>query len=338
MTIKDIARLCGVSVSTVSRVLNDRPDVSPAVRGKVLEAVRTSNYVPNNSARDLVRSTSDAIGLVVRGVSNPFYADIIKVMEREIEAAGYTMVMQQIGTDDDEVKRGAIMEREKKLLGIIFLGGRSDYTAAELASVNVPFVCCAYTNSFGNLAEDEYSSVSIEDVEAARSAVDRLCALGHRRIAALVCDTHDRSISELRYLGYARSLAEHGLMPDERLVACAGSFEMRDAYEAMSALIESGADFSAVFTIADAMAVAAMKALADHGRRVPEDCSVIAIDGIPVSEYVCPTLTTLCQPGGEMGGESVRILVDMIEGRGGNCHRRLATTFRAGGSVGAPSV
>ena len=113
MTIKDIARLCGVSVSTVSRVLNDRPDVSPAVREAVLEAVRASNYVPNNSARALVKTSSDAIGLVVRGVSNPFYSDIIKAIGREVDAAGFTMVMQQIAANEDEIVRGALMEREK---------------------------------------------------------------------------------------------------------------------------------------------------------------------------------------------------------------------------------
>ena len=155
MTIKDIARQCGVSVSTVSRVLNDRPDVSPAVRAAVLEAVRSSNYVPNNSARDLVKVTSDAVGIIVRGVSNPFYADIIKTVEREIDAAGYTMVMQQIGTAEDEIARGAIMEREKKLRGIIFLGGRSDCTPEDMGTVTVPFVCCSFTNSFGTLSKSE---------------------------------------------------------------------------------------------------------------------------------------------------------------------------------------
>ena len=111
MTIKDIARQCGVSVSTVSRVLNDRPDVSPENRRKVLSAIQQSNYIPNNTARDLVKTKSDAIGLVVRGVSNPFYTDIIRVIEEQVTARGYTLVMQQIGTCDDEVKRGAMMER-----------------------------------------------------------------------------------------------------------------------------------------------------------------------------------------------------------------------------------
>lgn len=335
MTIKDIARQCGVSVSTVSRVLNDRPDVSPAVRAAVLEAVRSSNYVPNNSARDLVKVTSDAVGLIVRGVSNPFYTDIIKAVEREIDAAGYTMVMQQIGIAEDEIARGALMEREKKLRGIIFLGGRSDCTPEDLGTITVPFVCCSFTNSFGTLSKSEYSSVSIEDVETAHRAVRELHRLGHRRIAALVSATDDRSISELRYHGYARALREFGLEPEPELVACAGSFGMHDAYAATQRLLDSGAEFTAIFAISDMMAIAAIKALEDRGRSVPESCSVIAIDGLELSEFTRPTLTTLCQPRERMGAESVRILMEMIEGRGGNRQVLLKPELRPGGSVRA---
>ena len=335
MTIKDIARQCGVSVSTVSRVLNDRPDVSPAVRAAVLEAVRSSNYVPNNSARDLVKVTSDAVGLIVRGVSNPFYTDIIKAVEREIDAAGYTMVMQQIGIAEDEIARGALMEREKKLRGIIFLGGRSDCTPEDLGTITVPFVCCSFTNSFGTLSKSEYSSVSIEDVETAHRAVRELHRLGHRRIAALVSATDDRSISELRYHGYARALREFGLEPEPELVACAGSFGMHDAYAATQRLLDSGAEFTAIFAISDMMAIAAIKALEDRGRSVPESCSVVAIDGLELSEFTRPTLTTLCQPRERMGAESVRILMEMIEGRGGNRQVLLEPELRPGGSVRA---
>ena len=333
MTIKDIARECGVSVSTVSRVLNERPDVSPAVREKVLSAIAAGNYIPNNSARDLVRTHSDNIGLVVRGVGNPFYTGIITAIEHEIDAAGFTMVMQQIGTRDDEVKCGAMMERDKKLRGLIFLGGRSDYTREELASLNVPFVCCTYDNSFGTLSADSYSSVSIDDRQAAFEAVTCLCRLGHRRIAALLSERTDRSISELRYLGYQEALRSQGIAQDESLVRCADSFEMDAAYAATLALIDSGADFSALFVISDAMAVAAIKALSARGKRVPEDCSVIAIDGIEFSAYLCPTLTTLCQPVEKMGEESVRILLDVIEGRSHSQHLRVPTVFREGGSV-----
>ncbi|MBE6968898.1 MAG: LacI family transcriptional regulator [Ruminococcaceae bacterium] len=333
MTIKDIARECGVSVSTVSRVLNERPDVSPAVREKVLTAMAAGNYIPNNSARDLVRTRSDNIGLVVRGAGNPFYVGIVRAIERRINAAGFTMVMQQIGSSDDEVKCGAMMERDKKLRGLIFLGGRSDYTESELASLNIPFVCCTYDNTFGTLPEDSYSSVSIDDRAAAHSAVTHLCRLGHRRIAALISDRCDRSISELRYLGYMEALMDQGIVADERLLASAHSFEMDAAYDATLELIDSGADFSALFVISDAMAMAAIKALTQRGKRVPEDCSVIAIDGIEFSEYLCPTLTTLCQPMGDLGEESVCILLDVIEGRSAPRHLKLLTSLREGGSV-----
>ena len=246
-----------------------------------------------------------------------------------------TMVMQQIGIAEDEIARGAMMEREKKLRGLIFLGGRSDCAPEDMGTITVPFVCCSFTNSFGTLSKSEYSSVSIEDVETASRAVRELHRLGHRRIAALVAATDDRSISELRYHGYARALRECGLEPEPELVACAGSFGLHDAYAATQRLLDSGAEFTAIFAISDMMAIAAIKALEDRGRRVPESCSVIAIDGLELSEYTRPTLTTLCQPSERMGAESVRILMEMIEGRGGNRQILLEPELRPGGSVRA---
>ena len=153
MTIKDIARACGVSVSTVSRVLNNHPDVREAVRSQVLQEVERSGYIPNNSARDLVRSRSDAVGVVVRGTGNLFFSDMLKTISGELEQRGYTMVLHFIDSDADEVKAGAILEREKKLRGLLFLGGRFDYSPAELGLIGVPYVCCSYTNSFGSLNE-----------------------------------------------------------------------------------------------------------------------------------------------------------------------------------------
>lgn len=334
MTIKDIARACGVSVSTVSRVLNNRPDVSDDVRGKVLRAVEDSGYIPNNSARDLVRSRSDAIGVIVRGMGNLFFADMLKTVSREIETSGYTMVLHFIDSDADEVKAGAILEREKKLRGLIFLGGRFDYTSAELALVGVPYVCCSFTNCFGSLKEEDYASVSIDDYMTAYKAVEKLIELGHRRIAAVVPSCSDRSISELRYNGYLAALREHGIDFDSRLlVETGGCFGMAETYDGARRLVESGADFTALFALSDTTAIAAMKALEDRGVRIPEDVSVIGIDGLSVSEYVSPTLTTMIQPAEEMGRESVRILLDMLEGREKPRHLLLPARLRQGASV-----
>lgn len=334
MTIKDIAKSCGVSVSTVSRVLNQRPDVSDEVRNRVMAAVEENGYIPNNSARDLVRSRSDAIGVVVRGSGNLFFSRLLKTVSSEIEDRGYTMVLHYIDSDADEVKAGAILEREKKLRGIIFLGGRFDYTPAELSLVGVPYVCCTYTNRFGSLREDDYCSVSIDDYMTACRAVETLISLGHRRIAALVPGRADRSISELRYNGYLAALKKHGLEHDPALVReTGGCFGMEETYQGMLALLDSGTEFTAVFTLSDTAAMAAMKAISDRGLRVPEDISVIGIDGVSVSEYVTPTLTTMVQPAEEMGRESVRLLTDMLEGRGKTRHLLLETRLRTGGSV-----
>lgn len=333
MTIKDIARECGVGISTVSRVLNNRPDVSEEVRKKVLAAVEANGYIPNNSARDLVRSRSDAIGVLVRGTGNLFFSDMLKTISAEIDRYGYDMVLRFLRTDDDEVKAGAILEREKKLRGLLFLGGRFNYTPAEMSLIGVPYVCCSYTNSFGTLRESDFSSVSIDDFKTAYEAVSFLISAGHRRIAAFFDACNDHSISELRYDGYCAALEENGISVDPAFVVQTGSFEMEDGYNGMKKLIESGAEFTAAFVVSDMMAIAAMKALRDCGKRVPEDCSVIAIDGLKLSEFISPTLTAMVQPGAEIAQESVRILMDMVENGSEGVHLRPQAYLRTGGSV-----
>ena len=334
MTIKDIAKQCGVSISTVSRVLNKRPDVSPSVRERVFAVVESCGYIPNDSARDLVRSHSDAIGVITRGTGNPFFSEVLKAISREIDRAGYTMVLRQITTDADEVMTGAMLEREKKLQGLIFLGGRFDYTPDVMNRIVVPYVCCSYSSVFGSLDPASYASIAIDDHDTACRAVSHLISLGHRNIAALISSPEDRSISELRYRGYLDALSASGIPFAPELLACTnGRFDLESAYAAATALIDSGADFSAIFALSDIFGIAAMKALHDRGRRVPEDCSVIAIDGLDVSAYTIPTLTTLIQPAATMGQESVALLLDMLENGSPARHLRPEAILREGSSV-----
>lgn len=333
-SIKDIAQHCGVAISTVSRVLNNHPDVSEETRERVLSAVRDLRYIPNTSARNLVRSSSDTIALLVKGVSNPFFSKLIKTIDREITLRGYTLELHQMDTSEDELRIGAQLTNERKLIGILFLGGRFNYSPEEMALIQVPSVFCTYSNSFGTLDAGAYSSVAIDDKQAARDAVDTLVALGHRRIAILTANEDDNSISELRFQGYKDALQKHGIPFDPNLVACTGTFsDMRAIYEATSRLIRRDDSFTAIFAIADLMAIAAIKALNDHGRSVPQDCSVVAIDGLDLSEYTLPTLTTLVQPTEEMGLACARSLLDLIESPAKHRQYTFETVLRPGGSV-----
>lgn len=335
MTIKDIAKISGVSVSTVSRVLNNHPDVSEDVRHKVMAVVEEYNYIPNNSARALGQSKSDNIGLIVRGISNPFYTSIIHEIEQDIEKAGYTLVMQQIGSCDDELLAGAMMERDKRLRGLIFLGGRLDSTKDQIAGIGVPFVNCSSNNAYGTLDADSYSSVSIDDTQTAYEAVKELYKEGHRRIAVLLARPDDGSVSQIRYEGYVKALTEAGMAPDEDLIISVDSYNIADAYYGTKKWLEKGIAFDAIFAISDNLAMGAMRAMREKGIDVPGQCSIVAIDGIDVSEYMAPALSTYCQPMKELGRTSVELLIDLIEKKGKHRQIILPTIFREGGTISA---
>lgn len=333
MTIKDIARLAGVSVSTVSRVLNNHPDVSQDAKTKVMAVVEEYNYIPNTSARELGKTSSDNIGLIVRGLSNPFYTKIITAIGEKIEKAGYTLVMQQIASGDDEVMAAALMERDKKLQGVIFLGGRFDYTKNQLSAINVPYVCCSFNNKYGSLDKKEYSCVGIDDNQSAYEAVEKLYNAGHRKIAVLLPSVDDGSVSQMRYEGYERALNDFGMELDNELMIEVNSYNINDSYETTKTWLEKKADFTAIFAISDNLALGAMKALREAGYSVPQDCAIVAIDGIEVSAYMNPELTTFCQPMQEMGETAAELLTNIIEGKGGHKQVVLPTIYRTGGTL-----
>lgn len=333
MTIKDVAQASGVSVSTVSRVLNGHPDVSDAARERVLKAVRTLHYVPNKSAQDLARPQTDSIGLVVRGAENPFFIPIIGAIENACTEAGYTLVLNLIPTSDDEVVEGSELVNAKRLKGLILLGGRFDYTHEEASSIQVPFVCCSFANKFGTLRDEDYASVSIDDNATAYRATKYLIEAGHTKIAALLDNVEDHSICQLRYDGYCRAMQEAGLEIDTDLVLQTEDYSMTSGYKRMSELLERRRDFTAVFAISDTLAMAGMKAVHDAGLSCPEDISFIGIDGIEMSKFSIPTLSTLVQPKETLGERAVSILVSLLEGRSNTRHVQLDTQLRSGGTV-----
>lgn len=333
VTIKDIAKKAGVSVSTVSRVINHRPDVSESAKQKVLTVAKELHYIPNESARDLAGLKTDAIGLILRGIDNPFFSEIFGMMEQMIHQSKYSLVIHQISSTANEIQAGAELARAKRLCGLIFMGGSFSCRKEDIDLLDVPFVFCTYTNTFGNLKKSEYSSVSIDDEQAAYYAVSHLIQLGHRKIAILLADTADQSISELRYRGYCRALQENGIAIKSDLIRTVRNFSLQEAYKTTQKLLSEQVEFESIFAISDILAIAAMKALADHQLKVPEDISVIGIDGLNISEFCVPTLSTMCQPKEKIAAKTIEVLLKMIDEQMGNQQILLNTTLREGQSI-----
>jgi len=330
--IRTVAAYCGVAISTVSRALNNRPDVSPSTREKVLAAAQKLGYVPNSSARNLARTGADSVVIVVRGKGNPFFGRIVSCAEKRIREKGCSTVIRSIDAEEDEMRAAAVLVAEHKALGVLLLGGRTDYSEEDARMLGVPFVCVAYSNLCGTLDRKAYASVTIDDAAEAERAVRHLVRNGHRRIAALLAVQGDRSIGDLRRTGYEAGLKRAGLAVDEGLMEYGGSFAIEDAYDAAIRLFDRRRDFTALFAVTDYYAIAAIRASADRGIRVPQDLSVMGMDGLPFTKYTLPELTTLEQPADRLGEEGAQLLFSMLRSGGGR-HLVLPSRLRKGETV-----
>lgn len=323
-TIKDIAKICGVGVSTVSRAINNHPDINPETKEKIMNTIKEYGYVPNNSARNLKRVDAKAIAVLVKGISNPFFSNMIKVIEKECKKKHYSMELSHIETDEDEVDAALKVVKEKRLRGIIFLGGLFSHSDEKLRKLNVPFVFSTAGSIPENISKNQYSNIGVDDRKESARMVDYLISLGHKKIAMVVAEADEESIGKLRLEGYFESLQAHGIDVNPKLVFQTrddiGHFSMENGYLTTKKLIESGEEFTAVYAVADALAIGAIRALLESGLRVPEDVSVAGYDGIDVSGYISPSLTTLRQPVEEMAKDTVKLLFDIIAGKKDHQH------------------
>lgn len=315
ITIKDIARLCGVGVSTVSRAINNHPDINPETRDHILNIIKEYNYIPNNSARNLKRTESRTIAILVKAIDNPFFSSMIRVFEKEIKYERYDFFLQHVDNNQDEIQVAIRLAKEKKLMGIVFLGGFSEHSDDALRQLKVPFVVS--TVELDNYLEDcLYSYVSVDDKKESKRLADYLISLGHRKIALLCAQEDDESIGKLRMEGYKKSLEEHGISVDERLIVYTPEdcevYSRKSGYVMMQQLMDRKAEFTAVIAISDMVAIGACKAIFESGRKVPEDYSVAGFDGLPETFYYEPSITTIRQPLEEIAESSIKNLFHMI--------------------------
>lgn len=336
ITIKEIASLCGVGVSTVSRAINNHPDINPETKKKILDTIAEYQYIPNNSARNLKRSESNTIAVLAKGISNPLFSGMVQMLERDILGKQYLFVLQQVDEEENEIETAIRLEKEKRLKGIIFLGGSRHPGEDLLRQLTVPFVFCTVNARLENDI-DRFGVVSIDDEAESYRMVDYLCKMGHRRIAILTSLTKESSIGKLRLDGYRRALADNGIPYDESLVVLMESnsqtYSMKSGYEQTKRLLGSGVSFSAVYAIADVIAIGACKAIFDAGLKVPDDISVAGFDGLDMALYYQPSLTTIEQPVHEMTTEASRILFELINEKKGRKYHTFQGRLREGQSV-----
>lgn len=316
ITIKDIAKKCGVSVTTVSRAINDYPGINQATKAKIMQVVRESQFIPNNSARNLKRLENNSIVVLVKGLTNPFFNPMIDVLDKVIHNHKYSFVLQRVNDNEDEIEIASEIVLEKKPKGIVFLGGYFYHAKEKLKQLDIPCVIGA-VGDIDNKSSDVCSYVHVDDVKESYKMVDYLCKAGHKRIAILAASEGDKSISALRVEGYKKALRDHGIPIDEELIRYAKPDEdiytMARGYNGAKRLLEENVEFTAIYAISDSLALGVCRALKEEGKRVPEDYSVVGFDGMDIASYYIPSITTIRQPVEEMGEAVAEILFDMIE-------------------------
>ena len=310
MTIVDIAKEAGYSVSTVSRVLNGRRDVSPEAKEKIMAIVDAHQFVPNKNAKHLKQTVSKSILILVKGISNMLFANVIEALQMILEASDYSLRVHYLDEDANEVREAIQMCREHRPMGILFLGGYAQNFLEAFDAVSVP--CVLVTDRGDELGFDNLSSVSTDDVAAAEKAVDYLFAHGHRHIGVIGGDMGMSSPSLRRKKGILKSFAKNGEAFDERYYATA-RFSYDSSYRAMQQLLSQNLPITAVFAMSDVMAIGAMRAIFDAGLRVPEDISIMGFDGTLLADYYNSKIVTIRQGYEEIARRSVEILLSMID-------------------------
>ncbi len=331
MTIKDIARLSECGVATVSRVLNDHPDVSEETRRKVLAVVEEQGFQPNNNAKHLKQQAGTSIVIIVKGIMNMLFADLVEKLQTLLREAGQDTAVYYIDEDADEIAFALQLCRERKPMGVVFLGGDLELFQAGFAPVTVP--CVLLTNTARELGFRNLSSFTIDDGQAARQVVELLYEKGHRNIGLVGGNWSCTQISYRRLTGCRDACLRLGLPFDVDRQCEPCRYSMPEAYAATKVLLERCPDLTAIFAISDVMALGAIRALCDLGKRVPEDISVVGYDGIVIGQYSLPRLTTVRQDTQQLAERGVDALLRSIQRRSPPVHELVPFHLIEGESV-----
>ena len=306
----------------IRTLLADGYAVNPETKEMILKVIAESNYVPNNSARNLKRSNAKAIAILVKGMDNMFFNNMISVIEEVVRKKKYACIIERVEEKANEVDSAIEIVKEKRLRGIIFLGGNFTHPHEKMAQIPVPYVI----STIGAVSDGgkPCASVSVDDYRESYKMVDYLCGLGHRRIAIITACEDDISIGRLRLNAYRQALLDHGIPYDPDLVfhmTKDDTYSFATGYKVTKEILEKKTEFSALYATADTLAIGACRALKEAGLTVPDDISVAGFDGIDAGEYYIPSITTIRQPVEQLAAETAKMLFSLISGKEEPCSK-----------------
>ncbi|MEU8929439.1 LacI family DNA-binding transcriptional regulator [Streptomyces sp. NPDC048409] len=337
-TMADVARSAGVSVATVSHVLNETRPVLPHTRQAVLDAVEELGYTPNTLARSLVTSRTRSIGLAVSAISNPFFTEILQGVEAAALEHGYGLLIADPHDDPEHERKVVRLLHERRVDGMI-VAPSADPVAllAYLGRHDVPTVLLDRVVDEDVDGAPRFDQVCAENTGPTARLVAHLADLGHRRIG-LVAGLSGLSTTDERITGYRQGLAAAGLPLDDALVV-PGNSESAGAERATAALMSLTPPPTALVTANNAMTIGALRALRAHGLRVPDDIALCCFDDFAWADLFSPRLTAVAQPSREIGAEAVRVLLERLAAPGRAARTvRLPCAFVHRTSCGCPEA
>lgn len=306
VTIADIARACGLGISTVSRALNNQPEVSPRTRERVRATARELGYMPNDLARGLVSRHSRTLGLLLPNIADPFFPEIARGVEDAASRQGFHVIYAN--TDRQEAKEQAAVKHllQKQVEGLIITGDFLDSGYLEmLQAKGIPFVLLRRKRF-----RDGVSFIDVDNRTAAAAATRHLIQLGHRRIAMINLPVTSYAHAD-RLAGYRDAMAEAGLRVDPALLAV-GDYQSGSGRAAVERWLDLAQPPTAVFASNDMMAIGVLDGMAERGLRAPQDLAVIGFDGLEVGALRAIGLSTMAQPRYEMGERTIELLLSII--------------------------
>ena len=325
MTIKDLAARTGYSVGTVSRVLNNQPHVSETAREVILQAAQECGFQLNTNAKQLKQQHGTSILIICKSSCNELFSALLETIQARILRGHHPMVVDYVDEEENEVRRAIQLCQERKPLAVLFLGGQTSNFRRDFHLISQPSVLV--TTDASGLDFPNLSSVSVDDNDAAQLVIDQLISLGHRKFVVVGGNRETSDASRLRYEGCLEAFRRSGISFDPDLDYETARFEYLDGYRATQALLSRGRKFTALFAMSDVMAIGAIRALGDAGLRVPQDVSVMGLDGLTIGEYTTPRLSTVAQPIDTLAERSMALLQDGIHGKTPPQHETVPVTL-----------